>query len=89
MKAVRFPYPDSSDDVIPISKKEHADLSALPFDKEEYREDVGAPGSLWAKKVTQFWKIFGPDLHWMSVVSGADFKAKEQKLSFRQRHTLK
>ena len=62
--------PEFYDDVIPISKKEHVDLSALPFDEEEYREDVGAPAlfgekgysvleNLWARPTLDVCGIWG------------------------------
>ncbi len=62
--------PGFYDDVIPISKKEHVDLSALPFDEEEYREDVGAPDlfgekgysvleNLWARPTLDVCGIWG------------------------------
>ncbi len=61
--------PGFYDDVLPISDEEREDLSALPFDEESYRQDVGAPAlfgeegysvleNLWARPTLDVCGIF-------------------------------
>ena len=62
--------PGFYDDVLPISDEEREDLSALPFDEESYRQDVGAPAlfgeegysvleNLWARPTLDVCGIWG------------------------------
>jgi len=67
---IALSIPGFYDDVLPISDEEREDLSALPFDEESYRQDVGAPAlfgeegysvleNLWARPTLDVCGIWG------------------------------